>query len=136
MRTRLILVPFVLCAMGALALILSGCGRDEKAVEKPAEPPANSPAVYMKDPVFRQQLEEKRKELVAIRNERAPLEERMKELVRAHGKDLAALQKIPEWNDLYKKVTELNAKYEEVRQRQLVIAAKRINPSAEKKVSK
>ena len=122
--------------MGALTLILSGCGRDEQAAETPVALPTNSPAVYMKDPVFRQQLEEKRKELLAIVNERAPLMDRMQALVREHGKDLAALQKISEWNDLHKKVTELNAKYEAVRQRQLVIAAKRLNPSAEKKVSK
>ena len=87
----------------------------------------------MKDPVFRQQLEEKRKELNSIVKERAPLEARMKELVKEHGKELSALQKIPEWNDLHAKITALNAKYEEVRKRQLVIAAKKLNGKTEKK---
>ena len=124
---RYFLVPFALCAMGALALILQGCGRDERASEKPSVP-ASAPAVYMNDPVFRQQLEAKRKELQAIVKTRAPLAKRMEELVKEHGKDLAALQKIPEWNELHKKVTALNAKYQEVRKRQLRIAGERINP--------
>ena len=109
--------------MGMIALFLAGCRKEEKAVI-----PANSPASYMNDPVFRKQLEEKRKELSAIVKERAPLMDRMQELVKAHGEDLAALQKIPEWNELHKKVVELNAKYEEVRKRQLKIAANRLAP--------
>ena len=116
--------------MGALALILQGCGRDERASEKPSVP-ANSPAAYMNDPEFRQQLEAKRKELQAIVKERAPLAKRMEELVKEHGKDLAALQKIDEWNELHKKVTALNAKYEETRKRQLVIAARKLKPNKE-----
>ena len=113
--------------MGALALILQGCGRDERASEKPSVP-ASAPAVYMNDPVFRQQLEAKRKELQAIVKTRAPLAKRMEELVKEHGKDLAALQKIPEWNELHKKVTALNAKYEETRARQLKVVRERLTP--------
>ena len=123
MRARVLLVPFVLCTMGGLLIVLSGCRKEEK---KP-EIPASSPASYMNDPVFRKQLEEKRKELQAIVKERAPLADRMQELVKEHGEDLAALQKIPEWNDLHKKVTALNAKYEEVRTRQLKIVKDRIS---------
>ena len=73
------------------------------------------------------QVSDKRKELQAIVNERNPLVERMEALIREHGQDLAALQKIPEWNDLHKKVVELNAKYEEVRARQLKIVRERIS---------
>ena len=123
-RTRARLVPFVLCMMGLVVLFLAGCRKEEKAPEIPA----SSPASYMNDPVFRKQLEEKRKELQAIVAERKPLADRMQELVKAHGEDLAALQKIPEWNELHKKVVELNAKYEEVRKRQLKIAANRLAP--------
>lgn len=109
--------------MGVLSLVLPGCRKEEK---KP-EIPASSPASYMNDPVFRKQVSDKRKELQTIVKERAPLVKRMEELVRAHGQDLAALQKIDEWNELHKKVTALNAKYEEVRTRQLKIVKDRIS---------
>lgn len=81
----------------------------------------------MKDPAFLKQVDEKRKELQAIVAERKPLADRMQALVKEHGEDLAALQKIPEWNDLHKKVVELNKRYEEVRARQLRIVRERIS---------
>ena len=109
--------------MGALMLFLAGCRKEEKAPEIPA----SSPESYMNDPAFRKQLADKRKELQAIVNERKPLVKRMEALIKEHGQDLAALQKIPEWNDLHRKVVELNAKYEEVRTRQLKIMRERIS---------
>ena len=109
--------------MGLVLLFLAGCRKEEKAPEIPA----SSPASYMNDPVFRKQVADKRKELQAIVNERNPLVKRMEALIKEHGQDLAALQKIPEWNDLHKKVVELNAKYEEVRARQLKIVRERIS---------
>ena len=133
MRAKLI--PLVLCTMGVSLAVLSGCRKGE---EEPALPP-NSPAAYMKDPAFMAQLESKRKELGAIVAERAPLVARMEELVRSNREDLAVLQKIPEWNDLHKKVVALNAKYEEVRQRQLKILGERLRPQgapAKKDISK
>lgn len=123
--TRAKLVPFVLCATGALVLCLAGCRKEEA---KP-EIPASSPQSYMNDPVFRKQLSDKRKELSAIVAERKPLADRMQALVKEHGEDLAALQKIPEWNELHAKVTALNAKYEEVRARQLKAVRERITPN-------
>ena len=133
-RTRARLVPFALCATGALVLSLAGCRKEEA---KP-EIPASSPASYMNDPAFRKQLSEKRQELQQIVAERKPLADRMQALVREHGEDLAALQKIPEWNDLYQKVTALNKKYEEVRARQLKVVRERISPSrsGQKDISK
>ena len=122
-RTRARLVPFVLCATGLVLLCLAGCRKEEKAPEVPA----SSPVSYMNDPVFRKQVADKRKELQAIVAERKPLADRMQALVKEHGEDLAALQKIPEWNDLHKKVVELNAKYEAVRARQLKIVRERIS---------
>ena len=109
--------------MGLVVLFFAGCRKEEKAPEIPA----SSPASYMNDPVFRKQLSDKRKELQAIVNERNPLVKRMEELIKEHGQDLAALQKIPEWNDLHKKVVELNAKYEAVRARQLKVVRERIS---------
>ena len=126
--TRARLVPFALCAMGLLALFLAGCRKEEA---KP-EVPASSPASYMNDPRFREQVAAKRKDLQAIMNERAPLVRRMEELIRAHGKDLATLQKIPEWNELHEKVVALNAKYEATRARQLRIVRDRLAPEKKK----
>ncbi len=124
-------MPFALAAMGIVVLCLSGCGKEQSA-----EAPAHTPASYMNDPAFRKQLADKRKELQAIVAERAPLVARMEELVRSNRADLAVLQKIPEWNELHKKVVALNAKYEETRQRQLKIVRERVQPKSEKKVSK
>ena len=115
--------------MGVLSVVLSGCRKEEA---KP-EIPASSPASYMNDPAFREQLSEKRQELQAIVAERKPLADRMQELVKQHGEDLAALQKIPEWNDLHKKVTALNKKYEETRARQLRIVRERLTPVRDQK---
>lgn len=130
-QTRERLVAVALCAMGLGLLFSSGCRKGEKTVKKEQSTevllPSNAPAAYMNDPVFRQQVAEKRKELQAIVNERAPLVARMEELVREHGEDLAALQKIDEWTDLHRKVVALNAKYEEVRARQLKIVKDRIS---------
>ena len=113
--------------MGILLLFLAGCRKEEKAPEIPA----SSPKSYMNDPVFRKQVSDKRKELSAIVRERRPLVERMEALIKEHGQDLAALQKVPEWNELHKKVVELNKRYEETRARQLRIVRERINPESE-----
>ena len=126
-RTRKMLVLIVLCAVGLGLLFFALCRRAEQAPEIPA----SSPASYMNDPAFMKQLDDKRKELQAIVNERRPLVERMEALIREHGEDLAALQKIDEWNDLHKKVVALNAKYEETRVRQLRILRERIAPERE-----
>ena len=133
--TRRRLVPLALAATGLCLCALQGCEKGEEAASKPAAEaaavPSSSPESYMKDPTFRKAVEEKRKELQAIVSERKPLAERMQELVREHGEDLAALQKIPEWNELHKKVVALNARYEEVRQRQLRIVRGRLTSSGE-----
>ena len=85
----------------------------------------------MKDPVFREQLASKRKELQRIVMERKPLADRMQELVREHGEDLAALQKIAEWTNLYEKVTALNKRYEELSKQQIKVLRNRITPTKE-----
>lgn len=122
-RTRVRLVPcFALCATGLLLFVLVGCRKEQ---EKPVPSP-NSPAAYMNDPVFRKAISDKRAELQAIVKERQPLAERMQALVKEHGENLAVLQEIPEWKDLYEKVKALNVKYEEVRRRQLAIARERL----------
>lgn len=129
--TRLKLVPFVLCAMGAVSFALTGCKRDAEPEGPP--PPANSPAVYMRDPEFRKALREKREELQAIVSERKPLMDRMQELVREHGENLAGLQKIDEWKELHGKVTALNERYETTRRKQLKYVAGRLTPPRKEK---
>ena len=114
-------VSFALCATGVVLCCLSGC-------RKEAEVPSSAPESYMKDTNFLHQVSDKRKELQAIANERLPLVRRMEELIKEHGEDLAKLQKIDEWNGLHQKVVELNAKYQEVRKRQLKLVGERIAP--------
>lgn len=126
--TRVRLVPFVLFTMGLAMLLSAGCRKEKKA-----EVPSSSPAAYTKDPAFMKRLEDKRRELQAIVAERKPLADRMQQLVKEHGEDLAALQKIDEWNDLHRRVVALNAKYEEVRARQLKVLRERVKPPASKK---
>ena len=125
-RTSLFLVPFACCAMGALSLFLPGCGREEPVAEEP--PPPHVPASYMNDPEFRKGLSDRNAAQRAIVSERMPLVRRMEELVREHGEDTNKLQKISEWNELYRKVTELNAKYEAGRKDLLKYARERITP--------
>lgn len=118
-------VSSALVVASVCALVFVGC---EKA-SPPVEPPRESPASYMNDPKFRQAVADARKELQAIAAERKPLADRMQELIRQHGEDAGKLQNVPEWVALHKKVTALNKRYEEARQRQLTIVRERLTPS-------
>lgn len=124
-RTKRFFVPFALCAIGSVVLCFTGCSRDAEA-EKPAR---HESANYMNDPAFRQRLSNARKELAAIAAERKPLADKMQRLIHKHGEDVAKLQKIAEWNDLHRKVTELNEKYESARKRMLAFVRERITPA-------
>ena len=130
-RTRRFLVPFALAATGLGLLCLAGC-REEREAAKPAAAP-NSPAVYMRDPEFRQRLSEQRQALQAIVAERQPLVDRMQELVKSNREDLAVLQRIPEWNELHRRVVALNEKYEALKREQLAVVRDRLAP---KRISK
>lgn len=114
--------------MGVMTLFVAGCGR----AEKPAEPPRESPASYMNDKAFRKEVADAHKEAQAIAAERQPLVDRMQQLVRQHGEDPGKLQNVPEWVELHRKVTELNAKYEAIRKRQLSTVRDRIAPARSK----
>ncbi len=136
MRTSL--VPFALHAMALAALVLSGCCREE---EKPATPPppaqtkADPPAVYMKDPAFRQALDKQ----LAARNEiQSAHEKLMRELevqVEAQraampGADdaavKAALEKDPAWNALVKKIEDTIAAIDDNRKATTKIVSERL----------
>lgn len=116
--------PFACAALGALALVFQGC---EKAAP-PSEPPRESPASYMNDPVFRKEVADARKELQRLAAERKPLADRMQELVKQYGEDLGKLQNVPEWVELHRKVSELTRRYDEVRKRQLATVRDRLTP--------
>lgn len=129
-RTRLWLVPFVLVAMGALALALPGCRKEE-------EPASSSPEVYMNDPVFRKQLADGRKERTALQAKRAELVKKLEQMVEAKKAALpgaddaavkAALEKEPEWIDLTKRVVDLTTAITESGRRMDEVIRGRIAP--------
>ena len=123
----------------ALALAAAvGCSR-EGGEAAPAVPPS-SPASYMKDEAFRKKLDaqvEKRGELAAARNAVAA---RMAEMVEAKKKELgtddeaklkAALEKDPEWNELYRRCEDANAAIGENRRKTMATVRERIKSKKE-----
>lgn len=132
-RTSKFLVPFALCAMGVLVLVFTGC---ERKPEK-QEPPRHAPESYMKDPVFRAALAERR----GVRNElaksRAIVVERMTAMIEAKKAELrtddlekvrAELEKDPEWKSLYERCVDANQAIEEQRKKTLGLVRERIVP--------
>ena len=139
LRTRSRLVPFVLCATGALMMFLAGCRKEEA---KP-ETPASSPESYMRDPVFRGKLAAERKEHVKLTQARNAIIEKMKAMVDAKKAELktddvkavrAALENDPAWRELHTQCTNANAAVEAQRRKALGIVRERITPK--KKISK
>lgn len=128
-RTKRIFVPFALCAIGLAMLFSTGCSRDEKA----KAPAPYESASYMNDPAFMERLAEARRSLAAIGAERKGVADKMQALINKYGEDKAKLEKIAEWNDLYRKVTELNEKYETARRGMLKFVSERIKPTNDKK---
>ena len=137
-RTRARLVPFVLCAMGVLSLVLAGCRKEEK---KP-ETPASSPASYMRDPVFRGKLAAERKEHVRLTQERNAIVLKMTAMIDAKKEELktddievvrAALENDPAWRELYAACTNANAAVESQRRKALGTVRERLAPE---KISK
>ena len=132
-RTRLRLVPFALAAMGALAVALPGCRKEEE--EKPSP---SSPAVYMNDPVFRKQLTDGRKEREGYIVSRTKLVREMEKMIEAKKAEMpnaddaaikAALEKDPSWNDLSKRVADLATAIEENQRKAQGIVRERLAPN-------
>ena len=123
--TRARLVPFVLCATGALVLFLAGCRKEEA---KP-ETPASSPQSYMNDKAFMGKLEEKRKARASTMARHAKAWAAYKEALKADPKG-----EKPETKELLKKAEEIRREYEAQRAEAMRIVRERITP--EKKVSK
>lgn len=125
--TSAFLVPFVLCATGLFVLLSAGCDKKGGAPAKPAVD-RSSPESYMHDETFRKKVSTQRHEVQALAARLKPLKDRMQALVAAHGEDPAKLEKIPEWNELHKKVTELNEQLKAARREQLSTVRDRITP--------
>ena len=123
--------------MGMIAFVFSGCRKEE-------EPSSSSPEVYMKDPVFRQQLAEGRKEREGFLVKRTELVKKLEQMIEAKkaampGADdaalKAALEKDPEWNDLVKRVKDLSTAMKEGGRRMDEVIRGRIAPK-KKDISK
>ena len=91
----------------------------------------------MKDPVFRQQLADGRKEREGFLVKRTELVKKLEQMVEAKkaampGADdaavKAALEKDPEWNDLSKRVADLTTAMKEGGRRMDEVIRKRIAP--------
>ena len=82
--TRARLVPFALCATGALALFLAGCRKEEA---KP-EIPASSPASYMNDTNFMGRLSADRRERQKLLSARTVIVGKMKAMIEAKKAEL------------------------------------------------
>ena len=131
--TRLWLVPFAFVAMGAFALAISGCRKEE-------EPASPSPEVYMNDSVFRRELADGRKEREGFLAKRAELVRKLEQMVEAKKAALpgaddaavkAALEKDPEWNDLVQRVKDLSTAMKEGGRRMDEVIRRRIAPKKE-----
>ena len=131
-RTRLKLVPFALVAMGALAIALPGCRKEEEP--SVSAPP---PEEYMNDPVFRKELTDTRKEREGYVVSRTKLVREMEGLIEAKKAELpnaddaalkAALEKDPKWIDLNRRVNDLTAAIGENRRKAQGIVRERLAP--------
>lgn len=123
MRMRARLVPFVLCATGALVLCLAGCRKEE---EKP-EVPASSPQSYMNDKAFMGKLKEKRKARASTMARHAKAWAAYQEALKADPKG-----EKPETKELLKKAEAIRREYEAQRAEAMKIVGERLTPEKKK----
>lgn len=138
LSTRAFLVPFALGVMGTCACILAGgCSKEEPQQVDPA-----SPQSYMHDEKFLKTLTEDRAEQQKLLRARNDIADRMKAMVEAKKAELKtddlnkvkeALEKSPDWQDLYAQCTNANAAVMRQRAKLLGDVRKRITPKTEKK---
>ena len=122
-----------LAAAAALAAF-AGCSRE---AEKPAT--GEPPTPVMKDPAFRAKLTTQAKERAALASARGKIVARMTEMIEAKKKELgtddeaklkAALEKDPEWNELYRRCEEANTAIREQRRRTAAAVRERMTKKA------
>lgn len=119
--------------MGMIALVFSGCRKEE-------ESSPSSPEVYMNDPVFRKQLADGRKEREGFALKRTELVKAMEQMIEAKKAAMpnadsaalkAALEKDPEWVSLEKRVNDLTTAIGESGRRMDEVIRKRVAPKKE-----
>lgn len=119
--------------MGLALIFLAGC-RKEEAVA----PDSSSPASYMNDQAFRDELKERRVERNGLLKKRAAIVEQMKAKVDAAKAKLktddeklvkAELEKDPEWQSLHRRCVDLNTAIDEQRQKTMGVVRERIAPA-------
>ena len=102
--------------MGALALFLAGCRKDEKKQVDPS-----SPASYVHDRKFMGTLAAERAKHSDLMRARNAIADRMKDMIEAKKAELktsdlkkvkAELEKDPAWQALYTECTNANARVE------------------------
>ena len=118
-RTRIKLVPFALCATGALLLVFAGCRKEEA---KP-EAPASSPQSYMNDKAFMGKLAEKRKARASTMARHAKAWAAYQEALKADPKG-----EKPETKELLKKAEDIRLEYEAQRAEAMKVVRERITP--------
>lgn len=127
----LVALTFSVIAMGSV--FFAGCSRDE-AVDVPT---ADPPSVYMKDPVFTNALAVQRAARHRLLSSRDKLIAEMEARVKAMREKMkgmsdevvkAELEKDPAWNSLVKRVSDLNAAFDENRKATTKIVGDRIRP--------
>jgi len=130
--------------MGLSLLFLSGCRKEEQPVVQPAKPSLPSVAERMADPEYVKKLDaqgDQQKELLRKRSTVvAELQKmskaRMAEMKGASAEDVkASLEKDPAWQELEKRLKDINTVIEENRQRTLAIVRGRM-ATQQNKVSK
>lgn len=125
--------------IAAVALFFAGCDRGEGANASAEEPEmrADSPSVYMSDPVFTNALAKQRaerREILAtneklIRQLEAKVEAMRRKLPGASDDAIRIeLEKDPEWNSLAKRIKDAQVAFKENRQTTTKLVGERIRP--------
>ena len=130
-NTSINLVPVALVATGLALLFLAGCRKEEPM------PDAASPASYMNDQAFRDELKERRAERNGLLKMRAAIVEQMKAKVDAAKAKLrtddeklvkAELEKDSEWQSLHRRCVDLNTAIDEQRRETLGVVREKLAP--------
>lgn len=112
------------------ALFIAGCGGDEEAAKSEASGSAavlpSAPESYMNDTEFRVKVASQGKLKKSLQAEGIKCRDRMQELVKEHGGDQAKLEKLPEWNELKKRIAEIEAEYAKIHKEQRATMSSRM----------
>jgi hypothetical protein len=109
------------------ALFIAGCGGDEEGAKgEAAAVLPSAPESYMNDTEFRVKVASQGKLKKSLQAEGIKCRDRMQELVKEHGGDQAKLEKLPEWNELKKRIAEIEAEYAKIHKEQRATMSSRM----------